>query len=194
MWLSNLSNHNAGLGINLFFFCHQLKAHKDFMDRVKAVAFTDSVHSLDHQGVNKVQREWMEKVTGQAIQACFLSFIYWQLCELMLVARLYSIQETGCHLIILWTPLYSHSLMISVNRSQQVWCTCLIIAKPPVANMGGGRRKGQPADLQRRVTHAHIAYMKLKYHYMYFCVLKCLLKENSLCQILQTPWKCQEYS
>ena len=46
------------------------------MDRVKAVAFTDSVHSLVHQGVNKVQREWMEKVTGQAIQACFLSFIY----------------------------------------------------------------------------------------------------------------------
>ena len=40
------------------------------MDRVKAVAFTDSVHSLAHQNANKKFIKWMRRVRSEQI-LCF---------------------------------------------------------------------------------------------------------------------------
>lgn len=34
------------------------------MERVKAIAFTDSVHSLSHHRADKKLRAWMKKVLG----------------------------------------------------------------------------------------------------------------------------------
>lgn len=35
------------------------------MDKVKAVAFTDSVHSLAHQGASKKFLKWMQRVRSK---------------------------------------------------------------------------------------------------------------------------------
>ena len=40
----------------------QLQNCKGIMDRIKAVAFTDSVHSLAHQRADKKLLQWMKRV------------------------------------------------------------------------------------------------------------------------------------
>ena len=48
---------------NLTFTFFQLQKCEGLMDRVKAVAFTDSVHSLAHQTVDKKFIKWMRRVS-----------------------------------------------------------------------------------------------------------------------------------
>ena len=42
----------------------QLQKCEGIMERVKAIAFTDSVHSLSHHRADKKLRAWMKKVLG----------------------------------------------------------------------------------------------------------------------------------
>ena len=44
------------------FFLLQLQQCKELQEKVKAVAFTDSVHSLVHQKASKKFIKWMRKV------------------------------------------------------------------------------------------------------------------------------------
>lgn len=43
-------------------FLFQLRNCEGIMERVKAIAFTDSVHSLSHQRADKNLRAWMKRV------------------------------------------------------------------------------------------------------------------------------------
>ena len=42
----------------------QLQKCEGIMERVKAIAFTDSVHSLSHHRADKKLSAWMKKVLG----------------------------------------------------------------------------------------------------------------------------------
>ena len=50
------------LNYSIIIIIFQLQKCKGLLDKVKAVAFTDSVHSLPHQGGDKTLLKWMKKV------------------------------------------------------------------------------------------------------------------------------------